>query len=222
MRGTAACVPCAARKWHDGLRVSRRHRIAAASVAPPPPPLLMFAESVAGAVTSRPVTGSAGALHTCGVDATSWHVAKMLPLMPLLLGGCFSYVALTGGTPAGGSEVVARLSVPLAIPLQDVTVRQVSMATGRVAYADADSIVLVAESFSSDAGSSYPGFGTNVTILRNHIGSLEERRVSKGRTLLVLGEGAGPSSPSFILSDRCWAARPARLRRHRHSPDGMR
>ena len=149
----------------------------------------MFAESAPGPGASRPVIVSAGALHTCGVDATSRQVAKTLPVLLLLLGGCFSYVALTGDMPARGSEVVARLSVPLAIQLQDVTVRQVSMATGRVAYADADSIVLVAESFGSDAGSSYPGFGTNVTLLRNHIGSLEERRVSRGRTILVLGGG---------------------------------
>src|SRR3989440_1939868 len=58
-----------------------------------------------------------------------------------------------------------------------------------VAYADADSLVLVVERFTSDAGTDYPGLGTSVTIRRTQIGSLEERRVAKGRTILVLGGG---------------------------------
>ena len=67
--------------------------------------------------------------------------------------------------------------------------RQVTVTVGRVAYADTDSLVLVVERFMSDAGTDYPGLGTSVTIRRAQIGSLEERRVSKGRTILVLGGG---------------------------------
>src|SRR5439155_684380 len=56
-------------------------------------------------------------------------------------------------------------------------------------YADADSIVLTAQRFTSDAGTDYPGLGTSVTIPRSQIAQLEERHVSKARTALVLGGG---------------------------------
>ncbi len=112
-----------------------------------------------------------------------------LPLLSVVLGGCFSYVALSGAVPARGRDVVARLSPPLAVPLQDVTVREVTLATGKVAYADADSIVLTAQRFTSDAGTDYPGLGTSVTIPRSQIAQLEERHVSKARTALVLAGG---------------------------------
>lgn len=109
---------------------------------------------------------------------------------PLILGACFSYVALGTRLPARGADVVARLSPPLAVPLQDVTVREVNVATGRVAYADTDSLVLSVDRFTSGAGTSYPGLGTSITIPRNQIAMLEERRVSTGKTALLLGAGA--------------------------------
>src|SRR5207237_10907028 len=112
-----------------------------------------------------------------------------LPLLSVVLGGCFSYVALSGAVPARGRDVVARLSPPLAVPLQDVTVREVTLATGKVAYADADSIVLTAQRFTSDAGSDYPGLGTSVTIPRSQIAQLEAPHVSQPRTALVLAGG---------------------------------
>jgi hypothetical protein len=117
-------------------------------------------------------------------------VRSIAILLPVFLGGCFSYAALGGATPARGSDVVARLSVPLQVPLQDVTVRQVTVTTGKVAYVDADSLVIVAERFTSDAGIDYPGLGSQVTIQRNHIAELEQRRVSGARTGLLLGVGA--------------------------------
>src|SRR5205823_11032010 len=46
-------------------------------------------------------------------------VRSIAILLPVFLGACFSYAALGGATPARGSDVVARLSVPLQVPLQD-------------------------------------------------------------------------------------------------------
>ncbi len=109
---------------------------------------------------------------------------------PLLLGACFSYMALGTTTPVRGSEVVAHLSVPLAVPLQDVTVQEVYVATGRVAYADSDSLVLAVDRFTSAVGTNYPGLGTLLTIRRDHVGTLEQRRVSAPKTALLLGTGA--------------------------------
>jgi len=107
----------------------------------------------------------------------------------VLLRGFFSYLPLVSATPVRGMDVIARLSTTLAITLKDLTVRNVMVTLVRVYYADADSLVLVVERFTSDAGTDYPGLGTSVTIRRTQIGSLEERRVAKGRTILVLGGG---------------------------------
>ncbi len=109
---------------------------------------------------------------------------------PLVLGGCYSYLALGPATPRPGTEVIARLSPPLAVPLQDVTVREVNVTTGRVTYADDDSLVLAVERFRSEAGTDYPGLGTSIMVRRNQIAELQERRVSAGKTVLLFGAGA--------------------------------
>lgn len=111
-------------------------------------------------------------------------------LLPLLLGACFSYVPLGTATPRRGSEVIARLSPPLAVPLQDVTVREVNTTTGKVAYADEDSLVLAVEHFRSEAGTDYPGLGTTITVRRSQIAELQERRIAAGKTVLLFGAGA--------------------------------
>jgi hypothetical protein len=111
-------------------------------------------------------------------------------LLPVLLGGCFSYVALGSVPPARGADVVAKLGVPLDIGLQDITVHDIQEAVGKVAYADADSVVVVVERFRSGLGTDYPGLGTTVAIPRSHIADLEQRRVSAGRTSLLLATGA--------------------------------
>jgi hypothetical protein len=117
-------------------------------------------------------------------------VRYSVALFPLLLGGCFSYVALGTPMPRRGTDVVARLSAPLAVPLQDVTVREVYVATGKVTYADDDSLVLAVERFRSEAGTDYPGLGTSITVRRNQIAELQERRIAAGKTVLLLGAGA--------------------------------
>jgi hypothetical protein len=117
-------------------------------------------------------------------------VRSIVAFFPLLLGGCFSYVALGIATPRRGSDVIARLSAPLAVPLQDVTVREVNTTTGKVMYADEDSLVLAVERFRSEAGTDYPGLGTSITVRRNQIAELQERRVSTGKTVLLFGAGA--------------------------------
>ena len=115
---------------------------------------------------------------------------SIVALFALLLGGCFSYVALGTATPRRGTDVIAKLSAPLAVALQDVTVREVNATTGKVTYADDDSLVLAVEHFRSEAGTDYPGLGTTITIRRDHIAELQERRIAAGKTMLLLGAGA--------------------------------
>ena len=117
-------------------------------------------------------------------------VRALLPSVTALLASCFTYLPTGGTTPARGAEVVAQLSVPLEVPLGDVTVRRVATAAGRVAYADRDSLVLAAERFTSDVGTDYAALGTSVTIRRARIRDLHERHLSAARTALLIGGGA--------------------------------
>src|SRR2546430_3681794 len=60
----------------------------------------------------------------------------------LLCSGCFTYTRLATPTPARGSEVLATVSVPLEVRIGQITVHDVTLAQGRVAYVDPDSLVL--------------------------------------------------------------------------------
>jgi len=112
-------------------------------------------------------------------------------VLPLVSYGCVTYQELGTLTPAHGSDVVATLSRPVAIPLQDVTVREVNEAAGRVSYAGSDSLVLTVEQFRSVSGEHYPGLGTTLTIERDRIATLRQRRVAPARTALLVAVGAG-------------------------------
>lgn len=105
----------------------------------------------------------------------------------ILLVGCFGYRQLGTTTPARGVEIVVNVSTPLEVGIGDVTVHDVSFAQGRVAYADADSIVVSGTRFVSAAGTEYESLGSLVTIPRGHILELKERRVSAWKTALALG-----------------------------------
>ena len=115
---------------------------------------------------------------------------SLVILLAIMLSGCVSYRELGTTTPARGAEVVARLSQPFAIPLQDVTVREVNVAAGRVTYADADSLVVAVQRFTAVSGEGYPGLGTEVAIARNRIATLQQRRVAPARTALLVGVGS--------------------------------
>ncbi len=125
---------------------------------------------------------------------------SIVALFALLLGGCFSYVALGTATPRRGTDVIAKLSAPLAVALQDVTVREVNATTGKVTYADDDSLVLAVEHFRSEAGTDYPGLGTTITIRRDHIAELQERRIAAGKTdHAAVGRGRGGARSHRVL-----------------------
>jgi len=123
-------------------------------------------------------------------QAPRLRISVWLPSL-LLLCSCVSYRELGTLTPARGAEVVATLAQPLAIPLEEVTVREVNVASGRVMYADDDSLVLAVQQFNATSGAHYPGLGTQITIERDRIATLRQRRVATARTALLLGLGAG-------------------------------
>jgi hypothetical protein len=108
-----------------------------------------------------------------------------------ILSGCYSYTRVDTVAPPRNAEVVATLSMPVDVRVHEVTVHEVTFVEGRVAYADADSLVLSGRRFLSAGGTEYASLGSPVTILRSSIGELRHKRVSAWKTALALGAGGG-------------------------------
>ena len=117
----------------------------------------------------------------------------------ICLAGCFGYRQLGTITPARGAEITASVSAPLDVRIGEITVHDVTLVQGRVTYADADSLVIAGTWFVSAAGTEYASLGSTVTIPRNQIGDLKQRRVSAWKTALALGAG-GAAIVAIIVS----------------------
>ncbi len=112
-------------------------------------------------------------------------------LAAVLEWGCYSYTKLdTTVTPQRGWQVVATLSVPLDLRLQEATVHAVNVVAGQVMYADGDSVVVSVTRFTTASGNTYPGLGTSATIHPTAVVDLQHKRVSRFRTGLALVAGA--------------------------------
>jgi len=107
-------------------------------------------------------------------------------LVCVLLTACLSYRPLGNVTPARGAEVVATMA-PLDARVGEITVHRVTNVQGRVAFADADSLVIAGTRFTSDAGTVYQSIGDLVTIPRTQLLGLKQKRVSGWKTAIALG-----------------------------------
>ena len=107
-------------------------------------------------------------------------------LVCVLLTACLSYRPLGNVTPARGAEVVATMA-PLDARVGEITVHRVTNVQGRVAFADADSLVIAGTRFTSDAGTAYQSIGDLVTIPRTQLLELKQKRVSGWKTAIALG-----------------------------------
>ena len=116
----------------------------------------------------------------------------------IFLTACLGYAPLGPTTPARGAEIAANVS-PLDVRIGEITVHDVTLAQGRVTYADAESLVIAGTRFVSAAGTEYASLGSTVTIPRNQIGDLKQRRVSAWKTALALGAG-GAAIVAIIVS----------------------
>jgi len=117
----------------------------------------------------------------------------------IFLTACFGYAPLGPTTPARGAEITARVSAPLEVRLGEITLNDVTLAQGRVTYADADSLVIAGTRFVSAAGTEYGSLGSTVTIPRNQVVDLKQKRVSAWKTALALGAG-GAAIAAIIVS----------------------
>jgi hypothetical protein len=112
-------------------------------------------------------------------------------LASVLACGCFSFTKLdTTVPPQRGWQVVATLSTPLDLRLQETTVHAVNVVAGQVMYADGDSVVVSVTRFTTASGNTYPGLGTSATIHPTAVVDLQHKRVSRFRTGLALVAGA--------------------------------
>jgi len=110
--------------------------------------------------------------------------ALLVCLMPV--SACLTYTPLGNVTPARGAEVVATMA-PLDARVGEITIHRVTNVQGRVAFADADSLVIAGTRFTSDAGTAYQSIGDLVTVPRTQLLELKQKRVSGWKTAIALG-----------------------------------
>jgi len=112
------------------------------------------------------------------------RAALLVFLIPV--SACLTYTPIGNVTPARGAEVVATMA-PLDARVGEITVHRVTNVQGRVAFADADSLVIAGTRFTSDAGTAYQSIGDLVTIPRTQLLELKQKRVSGWKTAIALG-----------------------------------
>ena len=104
----------------------------------------------------------------------------------MLLTACLSYTPMSNVMPARGAEVVAT-GAPLDARVGEITVHHVTNVQGRVAFADADSLVIAGTRFTTETGTAYQSIGDLLTITRTQLLELKQKRVSGWKTAIALG-----------------------------------
>ena len=112
------------------------------------------------------------------------QAAVLVCLTPMA--ACLSYTPIGDATPSRGSEVVATLA-PLDARVGEITVHHVTYVEGRVAFADADSLVITGTRFVSETGNDYHSIGDAVTVPRAQLREIKQKRVSAWKTAVAFG-----------------------------------
>ena len=115
----------------------------------------------------------------------------LLPVLVVVVCGCYSYVAVRGPAPATGADVQIDLAAPRDVVLQDVTVHGITALQGRLLASDADSLALAVARLWGLEGRTYEATGIGVSLPRQAVTALREKRVSPVRSALAIGTGAG-------------------------------
>ena len=118
------------------------------------------------------------------MSQTLLRAAPLVCLLPLT--ACLSYTPLGNVPPARGAEVSATVA-PLDARVGELTVHRVTHVMGRVAFADADSVVIAGRQFTSEMGSAYQSIGDLVTIPRAQLVEIKQKRVSTWKTVVAVG-----------------------------------
>ena len=114
----------------------------------------------------------------------------VLPVLLVVVSGCYSYVAVRGSAPANGAAVQIEFATPRDVVLQDVTVHGITAVQGRLLTADADSLALAVARLWGQEGRTYEATGIGVSLPRQDVAAVREKRASPARSALAIGTGA--------------------------------
>ncbi|HEV8266171.1 MAG TPA: hypothetical protein VGQ06_14585 [Gemmatimonadales bacterium] len=109
------------------------------------------------------------------------------PVLLVVVGGCYRYVAVGGTAPSDGADVQLELAPPRDVVLQDVTVHGITALQGRLLGASADSVALAVVKLWGLEGRTYEATGIGVTLPRQGIAAVREKRMSAARSGLAIG-----------------------------------
>ena len=122
-------------------------------------------------------------------------------VLVVALGGCYSYVAVGVVAPAAGVDVQVEFAAPRDVVLQEVTVHGVTAVQGRLLSSDSDSVALAVAQLWGLEGLSYEATGVGVSLPRQGIARVREKRMSRARSGLAIGAG-GAAIVATILGVR--------------------
>jgi hypothetical protein len=123
------------------------------------------------------------------------------PVLLVVVGGCYSYVAVRGPAPADGADVQVELVTARDVVLQDVTVHGITALQGRLLAADADSLAVAVARLWGQEGRTYEATGIGVSLLRHDVATVREKRASPARSALAIAVG-GAGIVATILGVR--------------------
>jgi len=112
------------------------------------------------------------------------------PVLLVIVGGCYSYVAVGGTTPSDGADVQFELAAPRDVVLQDVTVHGITALQGRLLGASSDSVALAVVRLWGLEGRSYEATRIGVSLPRQDIATVREKRISPARSGLAIAAGS--------------------------------
>lgn len=140
-----------------------------------------------------PIESSSGAAHTRGTpprvsrgrrNRASFAAILLLPQ----LAGCYQYVAVTAPAPAAGAQVSVGVTDRGRVALTETLGPEVRRVEGRVLEGHDTAVVLsVARVRHLSAGAVDQWAGERVSLSRDFVAEIRERRFSRSRTLLASG-----------------------------------
>lgn len=108
----------------------------------------------------------------------------------VLLSACYTLTPVGQMEPVPGHTVIAQLSAPIEFQVVEARLQNITRVEGTLLLTTDDSLVVSAENLWSRAGVRHPALGARVAFARHAAEQLQEKRVSAGRTGLVIGAAA--------------------------------
>jgi hypothetical protein len=115
---------------------------------------------------------------------------RLLLVFVVVLGGCYSYVAIGARPPAAGNDLQVELASARDVTLQDVTVHGITGIQGRALTADAESLGVAVIRLWGLEGRSFDATGIGVRIPRNDIAVVRVKRLSPTKSVLATAAGS--------------------------------